>query len=171
MVYICQGIMIVQRLVNKRDYFQSLITPATALENCLCPRVFFFFYDLVMLESLCSFHCLPSIFITTPLMQQRSIRLIRYYHQVTHRSKSMPSNFLLWSIISNLKSSSHYLRSFMYVACGENLNLNGLKCKLYLKRSGSQTFFFVFVNVDQIGIKAKQLLNQSKTVSFICSRI
>lgn len=55
--------------------------------------------------------------------------------EVTHESKSMQSNSSLWSIISNLKSSSHYLRSFMHVACEENHNL-----QVVCRRSGCQTF-------------------------------
>ena len=45
--------------------------------------------------------------------------------EVTHESKSMLLNSSLWSIISNLKMSSHYLRSFMHVECELHFNLFG----------------------------------------------
>lgn len=58
--------------------------------------------------------------------QHPSRQLLPSEVEVAHESKSMQLNSLLWSIISNLKLSSHYLRSFMHVACEENLNSFGI---------------------------------------------
>lgn len=75
--------------------------------------------------------------------------------EVTHESKSMQSNSSLWSIISNLKSSPHYLRSFMHVR---------RKYKWYVEDQAAR--LFVSVNVYDLGITVTQLFKQKGNKQF-----
>lgn len=90
---------------------------------CKSAHVFTSVHHLVIQNLLLVPLFLPAFFISAPLTQRRSMSP----SDVTaEKAKSMQSNSWLWSIISNLESGALYLRSFksfMPIACEENLNL------------------------------------------------